>query len=304
MRSLKPRQVEGFRNVMIAGGITAAADMMGITQPAVSRLIHDLEATLNLSLFKREGSRLIPSPEATLLFREVERFYLGLDQIARAAQDIRTHKNIVLRIASVTSLVNPYLYQAIIETAGNREDLPFVFDVENSSHIMEMVAKNRYDLGFVFNSPRMTEKNAELVHSSRAVAVMAKDHELATRDEIRPKDLINFRALIPGRNTPLRMELDRVFAREDIVLASTIETSMLNCCYFAAAGVGVAIVDSTTVKAAAVDVVIKPFLPTTDVSYFAIRPAGSASILVLDELVEKMRNLLAAPLPSSPSLEV
>ncbi|CAN7723038.1 hypothetical protein [Neorhizobium sp. LjRoot104] len=104
----------------------------------------------------------MPTAEATQLFREVERLYLGLDQIAQAADDIRRHKNIVLRIASVTSLVRPYLHQAIIDVVGNRLDIPLVIDVENSRHIWDMVEKNRYDLGFVFGSPRMADKNAVL----------------------------------------------------------------------------------------------------------------------------------------------
>jgi DNA-binding transcriptional LysR family regulator len=295
MAALKPRQVEAFRNVMVAGGITAAADMMNITQPAVSRLIHDLEATLQLPLFKREGTRLIPSAEATLLFREVERLYLGLDQIARAAEDIRTHKNIVLRIASVASLVRPYLHQAIIDTVGDRLNLPLVIDVENSNHILDMVENNRYDLGFVFGSPRVSEKNAVPLHNSPAVAVMTRDHPLTSRKVVTPRDLIDYRALIPGRNTPLRIELDRVFAREELTASSTIETSMLNCCHFAAAGMGVAIVDRTSVNAAEVDVVTKPFVPSIEVSYVAIRPAGSARISALDNLVDRMRQLIVQP---------
>ncbi|MGY8669090.1 LysR family transcriptional regulator, partial [Bradyrhizobium sp. UFLA05-109] len=92
---LKPRQVEAFRTVMMTGGITAAADAMNVTQPAVSRLIRDLEEIVEITLFERVASRLVPTAEGTRLFREVERLYLGLDQIAQAAEDIRRHKNTV-----------------------------------------------------------------------------------------------------------------------------------------------------------------------------------------------------------------
>ncbi|MGB5839392.1 MAG: LysR family transcriptional regulator, partial [Brucella anthropi] len=37
------RQVEAFRTVMLTGKMTAAAELMSITQPAVSRLIRDFE---------------------------------------------------------------------------------------------------------------------------------------------------------------------------------------------------------------------------------------------------------------------
>ncbi|WP_244649553.1 helix-turn-helix domain-containing protein [Neoaquamicrobium sediminum] len=53
---LKHRQVEAFRAVVINGSMSAAADMLGITQPAVSRLIKDLEYETRLGLFERSGA--------------------------------------------------------------------------------------------------------------------------------------------------------------------------------------------------------------------------------------------------------
>lgn len=277
---------------MMTGGITAAADALNVTQPAVSRLIRDLEEILEITLFERAGARLVPTVEATQLFREVERLYLGLDQIAQAADDIRRHKNTVLRIASVTSLVRPYLHQAILDVVGNRRDIPLVIDVENSRHIWDMVDKNRYDLGFVFGSPRMTDKNAILLHSSYAVAAMGRGHRLATHQIIRPVDLLDERVLIPGRNSPLRLALDRAFSGQEHHPSSTMETSMLNCCHFAAAGMGVGIVDRTSLQSAGADIVAIPFEPKIEVSYFAIRPSGSHRIMILDDLVQRMRELI------------
>jgi len=289
---LKPRQVEAFRSVMMTGGITAAAEAMNVTQPAVSRLIRDLEEIVQITLFERVGARLLPTAEATQLFREVERLYLGLDQIAQAADDIRRHKNIVLRIASVTSLVRPYLHQAIIDVVGNRPDIPLVIDVENSRHIWDMVEKNHYDLGFVFNSPRMSDKNAVLLHSAYAVAAMAPGHKLSSRKVITPADLLDERVLIPGRNSPLRLALDRAFSREDHQPANTMETSMLNCCHFAAAGMGVGIVDETSLTSARTDTISVPFEPAIEVSYYAIRPMGAQRITVLDEIIGRMQELM------------
>lgn len=289
---LKPRQVEAFRAVMMAGGITAAAEAMNVTQPAVSRLIRDLEEIVQMTLFARVGARLVPTAEATQFYREVERLYLGLDQIARAADDIRLHKNTVLRIGSVASLVRPYLHKAIIDVIGDRVDIPLVIDVENSRYIWDMVDQNRYDLGLVFGSPRMADKNAVLLHSAHAVAAMAPHHRLASLDVITQSDLLNERVLIPGRNSPLRLALDRAFAIEDHQPISTMETSMLNCCHFAAAGMGVGIVDQTSLRSAGAEVVAVPFEPAIEVSYYAIRPTGTRRIAVLDDVIGRMQNLM------------
>ena len=47
---LNPRQLEAFRAVMMTGSMTIAAELLQITQPAVSRLVKDLEKELKFRL--------------------------------------------------------------------------------------------------------------------------------------------------------------------------------------------------------------------------------------------------------------
>lgn len=277
----------------MTGGVTAAAEAMHITQPAVSRLIRDLEAAVSVALFERQGTKLAPTPEATLLFREVDRLYLGLDQIAQAAEDIRRHKNIVLRIGSVTSLVRPFLERVLADMLSDREDLPLVVDIENSRHIWEMVETNRYDLGFAYSAPRMDGKSAVLLHSSNAVAAVPADHHLARQKQLFPTTLAGYRLLIPGRNSPMRLALERVFAEQEIATATTIETSMLNCCHFAASGMGVAIVDRISIRASGENLVPVPLFPELPVSYFAIRPSGAPAHSLIEEIIERMQSQIS-----------
>lgn len=65
---LNPRQLDAFRKVMLTGSMTVAAERLQVSQPAVSRLIKDLEKTIGIRLFRREGNRLIPGAEAQVLF--------------------------------------------------------------------------------------------------------------------------------------------------------------------------------------------------------------------------------------------
>ncbi len=97
--ALLDRQFDAFRAVMMTGGMTAAAEVMRITQPAVSRLISDLEYNLKLRLFERRGNQINPTPEATALMAEVERSYLGLEHVKAFARDLRLARAGSLRIA-------------------------------------------------------------------------------------------------------------------------------------------------------------------------------------------------------------
>ena len=66
---LNLRQVEAFQAVFQTNSMTAAADLMGVTQPAISRLIRDLEAEIELRLFERSRGGLLATPEAVALYQ-------------------------------------------------------------------------------------------------------------------------------------------------------------------------------------------------------------------------------------------
>jgi len=55
------RQLEAFRATMVAGTVTGAAARLRISQPAVSRLISQLERTTKLVLFIRSKQRVYPT---------------------------------------------------------------------------------------------------------------------------------------------------------------------------------------------------------------------------------------------------
>src|SRR5690606_38915260 len=86
---LNIRQIEAFRAVMLSGSVVGAAKLLNVTQPGVSRTIGHLELHLGYELFERRGRRIFPTPEAEALYREVERLYVGVEQIGQAAMDIR-----------------------------------------------------------------------------------------------------------------------------------------------------------------------------------------------------------------------
>ena len=65
------RQIDAFRTVVSTGTVTETAQMLGISQPAVSRLISDFEAEIGFKLFTRSGRNLKPTVEARLLVDEV-----------------------------------------------------------------------------------------------------------------------------------------------------------------------------------------------------------------------------------------
>ena len=71
------RQIEAFHAVMITESMTLAGKMLFISQPAVSRLIIELEDEIGFKLFERKKNKLFPSAEGRLLFEEVEKSFIS-----------------------------------------------------------------------------------------------------------------------------------------------------------------------------------------------------------------------------------
>ena len=94
------RQVDAFRTVISTGTVTEAAAMLGISQPAVSRLISDFEEEVGFQLFQRSGRVLVPTDEARLLVEEVRQAVSGMEHIKDSAEAIgkfgHAHLNLVI----------------------------------------------------------------------------------------------------------------------------------------------------------------------------------------------------------------
>src|SRR3954452_21991143 len=89
MARINSRQVEAFRATMLTGSVTEAAALMKVTPPAVSRLLRDLQAPLQMELFEPRGTGLVPTAAALALYTEVERSFVDLERITGAAEEIR-----------------------------------------------------------------------------------------------------------------------------------------------------------------------------------------------------------------------
>ena len=80
--SVKLRHIRAFLDIAALGSLTAAARVQGITQPALSRSLAELELLLGQQLFLRQGRRLILTEGGTLFRRHASLAMQSLDTAA------------------------------------------------------------------------------------------------------------------------------------------------------------------------------------------------------------------------------
>lgn len=293
---LNPRQVEAFRALMLAGSTVRAAEMLKVTQPAVSRLLRSLQDGLGLALFERRGSRLVPTAEAMSLYNEVERSFIGLERIAAAAAELRARRAGVLRIAALPALANGLLPRFVGRFLLERPKLDLGVYGLPSHLVLDWTASGQCDLGFAAAALHHPALTTHLLPDMPMVAVVPKSHRLARRRRLVPRDFADedFVSLSPGASS--RHEIDAVFAEAGVARRLRIETPLSEIlCGIVASGAAVGIVDAfTALEYEGTGLVMRPFAPTLMFPITAVWGAHRGLSGVAREFLDAFETHLAA----------
>lgn len=301
MRGLNPRQIEAFRALILTGGVGAAANLLNISQPAVSRMIRDFQQDLGLSLFERRGTRLVPTSDALSLYAEVERAFVGLDRIAKTATELRTRRAGFLRIAAMPALANGFLPRFAGQFAAERPKLDLGVSGLVSHAVVAAVAQGQSDLGFAESSLEHAAVQAERMPAAPYVAVLPRGHRLARKKRLVPKDFTGESFVSLGHSSLSRFRIDRVFAEHGVERILRIETPLSEiACSLVASGAGVSLCEPFTASEYSTrGIVIRPFEPHIEFEYSALTPAAQRTS-VARQFIDGFRAHVAAFLRREP----
>lgn len=291
----QPRQIEAFRALMLSSSTVRAAELMHVTQPAVSRLMRELQDQLALKLFERVGNRLKPTSDALALYAEVERSYVGLDKIAQTARELGTRRAGKLRIAAMPALCNGALPRFVGEFAALHPRLEIELYGLPSQAVVDWVVSEQCDLGF---SAAPVEHGAIDVSKLPAVpyvAAIPAKHRLSSRASIQARDFHGESFIALGDATRSRFRIDDVFAKHGVVPQVRVKTPLSEiACGLVAAGFGCSVVDPYTAREfTSRGVIVKRFRPGVDFQVAALHTRRRASTAVEKEFIEGFHHYIA-----------
>lgn len=265
---MKSRQLEAFRAVILRQSITRAAEMLHITQPAVTRLILDLEAEIGFSLFTREKGRLFPNSDALLLYKEVERSFVGMERIAHAAQQIRSLTRGSLNIAAAPALALNLLPEWITDFTREHDDVTASLLVHGTKLVGELVASEQCDIGFVTYTTWQPGVQLETLFSADMKCILPKGHRLSRKSVIDPEDLAGERFISFPREYDTRRIVDDIFAARKIERVMSAECQLSAAiATFVSRGAGVSIVDPVSADYLPAGVSVHDFAPAIPFEY-------------------------------------
>lgn len=184
-------QLTVFREVMISGSVSQAARKLNRTQPAVSLAIRNLEESLGIRLFERQGRQLIPVPEAHYLLAEAGDILDRLSTVSRTMKSLLNAQTGNLKIAAMPGPSTFLLPRFISGFAGGNRDIRISLSSRSSPQIMELAGTQSIDFGFADLDPRAQKapQYHQDIITAECFCALPRDHRLAGQDVVSCGDL-------------------------------------------------------------------------------------------------------------------
>ena len=248
--SLNLHLLRMFATVVRCGSFSKAADILNISQPAISKGVRDFELQVGCRLLNRSPKGVVPTPEGLALSRRAD----ALFAVERAAEEelsaLRGLHNGSLRIGASTTIATYMIprYLGAFHRAYPGVDIHLIS--ANTRDIAEQMVEHEIDIGLV-EGP-VDDKNliAEPWRTDVMKLIAAPDHAFAMASEpIDPKRLETEVLIVREHGSGSREVVAQALAAHGIEPLRTLEIgSTAAIKQVVAAGLGVSIVSVVTVE--------------------------------------------------------
>lgn len=266
------RQIEMFEAVVSLGSVTQAARRLGVTQPAVSAALAKLERSVGFALFRREGRRLLPTPEAMLLHGRALSVLSDFRGLGETAAGIAAGQAGTLTIATNPGPGIAWLPGLAARFCRDRPGVKLRLLTRSSGEVRELAALSAFDLG-IAEAPFIRAEILLRRYSFARAVLMPVGHPLADQPVLSPA-LLDGHAMVATVNSSWSWStVERAFD------AAGAGCNVIAECEFIAiavnmvrAGLGLCIADPLSVTDLT-GLVIRPFRPVLPYDVGLLRPA-------------------------------
>ncbi len=221
------RQLEAFRATIETGSITAAAELLHVSQPSVSRLIADLERSVGFPLFLRAGRGLTATVEARRFYKAVESMFVGVGRLRELAEAIKTTADGAVSVGVIPSLSQSILPDAVAHMLSERPDMRLMLSTRNTPAIIDAVRMQQLDIGIVGREPPYD--GVEILHQTTVpyVCLLPDSHHRAKENG--PVDLqelsqsekfVTFGDIYPDEMTGIDRSLSQQLQKKSSISAA------------------------------------------------------------------------------------
>ncbi|MGF1716177.1 LysR family transcriptional regulator [Photobacterium chitinilyticum] len=271
---MKLSQLNAFKAIVECQTVTAAAERLNLSQPAVSRLLSGLEQRLGFNLFIRKGNRLVLSDEGQAFYLEVAKVFDAVTGLDHAAESIRSSHFGSLNIAAMPLLSNAYLPRILATFLKNAPRMKVGFKTYRSEEVIRRIQSQTTDIGFAFVDEYLAGVKAQKIECE-CVCLIPADSPLAKRSVIDIYDIAD-QMLIRHEKDAIQRRIDALLRRYNLSTVEQIEVSLAStAAALVREGIGIAITDPFTahMESEHPQVVMRPLVFSLPFEFDIIYPA-------------------------------
>ncbi len=290
------KAIQAFCLVMRRGRLAAAADEMHLSQPAVSRLIANLEHELKMPLFHRDRRALRPTAEGAAFYREAWRILDGVDRLKVIAGDIRVGHGARLRVVVLSRLAVALVAPAARLFRDALPDVGLTLEMHHRRDMERWLSGRQFDLGvgpLPVDDPRL---DVEPLGTREAVVALAPDHPLASKGVVDVSTLAREPLIALTPDTLLQQQIDAIFAGAGYAphVAQRTSSSLLACA-LAGQGLGYTITDPFTAASLPQQVAVAALRPAFTMAFGVLTPRDQP----LSDAARAFRDCVARVFPTA-----
>lgn len=255
------RQLECFKTVITTGTMTRAAELLHISQPAVSNTIATLEHQLGFKLFNRKSGRLQATSEANLFYAEVINMLDTVNQTFEKAAQIRDRKYGHLIISAFPGISIAFLPRLISTFLQERAGVKIRLQSRSFHIVLDQLPSQMFDIAIAELPLDYAGVDIEEI-TYECDCILPSGHPLTALDVITPKNLDGVPFVSLFRNHISTHQIARAFSEVSANWNVVSEVQYFaSACHMVNNGGVVAIADPVISQTFDGGLVRRPFLP-------------------------------------------
>lgn len=210
-----------------SGSILKAASEIGMTQPALSKAIGELEATLGVRLFDRTNRGVSLTPHGDVLVRRANGVFDELRQAVEELQSLDDDDRGQLRLAGTPAMCAGLLPHVVGAIRRHRSRFSFHITELESGRLASEVAARSVDLGIARKHPGSSDElQFERLFDDRLFIVAGAQHPLASKKTVQLKEAAVHPWTLPPGDGGVAAHLEAEFRLQGLSLPEPAVTTM------------------------------------------------------------------------------
>ncbi|AZC66243.1 LysR family transcriptional regulator [Pseudomonas chlororaphis] len=287
---MRLRHIEIFQAIRQTGSISGAAQLLHVSQPAVTKVLQHAEQQLGFPLFLRVKGKLQATPEALELEREVDKVSESLQGVRRLAQSLRREPGHSLRVGATPALALSLLPPAINQWTRRYPDIVCELSSAHSRELVQNLLMREIDVALTLQRPDHPGLTAQALASGVLVALAPLDYwpQAARGTPLPLMELAGAPLIGLSSADPLAAKLDGYLKAVEPAPRVSIAVQTYSLARaMVESGAGLAVIDPfTALGASPASTAIRPLTPALPITLYAVTRATEALPHTLSSLLE------------------